>query len=696
MVALVDALLPADQDVGGWQAGVGDYLAQHWDDALADQQGSIQQGLRALAGESQHRWGNDFAALTLAQQTALLQELEAGNTGIIWPRPAPDFVLQMAMLVAEGFYGDPANGGNRAQCSWQMVGYRPGDGLRTELLPHAPAPAVTPTSWSALETGYDVIVVGAGAAGGIVACVLAEAGKSVLLVERGRWQPFAQVGRDHLRNHRLARYGHNTGPELDGNPRVFSNTDGVESIVRPHENGYHNNAMGVGGGTRVYGAQAWRFLPQDFNMASHYGVPVASSLADWPLDYADLAPFYTRAEREVGVAGQADSAFHASPRTEEYPMPPVPDNPERSILGQGAARLGWHTGPVPLLINTQPFQGRPACVRCGMCVGFACPSESKNGSHNTVIPRALATGNCTLVTQAQVGQVLCDVRGKVTGVRLHIMESQGPATCMVHAQAVVLAAGAIESARTLLLSPTAQEPAGLGNNHDQVGRNLQGHLYPSATGQFSQIVEDGFGPGVSIATCDFNHGNPGIVGGGMLANEFTKLPIIFWRTTLPPDLPRWGLANKEAMRDAYLRTIQLQGPIQEIPSPTSRVTLAHAVTDRFGLPVARLSGSVHPESIRTAEFMRNKAAEWLHAAGAHKVWSAPVQPRLSAGQHQAGTCRMGHDPATSVTDPWGRVHGHENLFVIDGALHVTNGGFNPVLTIMALAFRNAEHLAQHL
>ena len=130
---------------------------------------------------------------------------------------------------------------------------------------------------------YDAIIVGTGAAGGIVACVLAEAGKSVLLLERGRALSFSDVGRDHLRNQRLAIYGHNAGPELIGNPRVFVDPQGRSRLVKPHELDYHNNAACVGGGTRVYGAQAWRFHPDDFRMASKYGVPEGSSLADWPI-----------------------------------------------------------------------------------------------------------------------------------------------------------------------------------------------------------------------------------------------------------------------------------------------------------------------------------------------------------------------------------------------------------------------------
>src|SRR4026208_2099280 len=143
---------------------------------------------------------------------------------------------------------------------------------------------------------YDAVIIGTGAAGGIVACVLAEAGKSVLLLERGPALSFVDVGRDHLRNQRLAIYGHNAGPELNGKPRVFIDPQGKSRIVRPHEVDYHNNAACVGGGTRVYGAQAWRFHPDDFRMATKYGTPNGSSPADWPLSYETPAPHYERGE----------------------------------------------------------------------------------------------------------------------------------------------------------------------------------------------------------------------------------------------------------------------------------------------------------------------------------------------------------------------------------------------------------------
>lgn len=539
--------------------------------------------------------------------------------------------------------------------------------------------------------GYDAIVVGAGAGGGVAAGVLAEAGKRVLLLEREAALSFAEIGRDHLRNQRLSRYGTNAGPHLDDHPRIWVDSWGQQHLVRPHEPGYHNNTACVGSGTRVYGAQAWRFLPQDFRMARTYGVSPGSSLADWPIGYDDLAPYYERAEWELGVAGDSAAAARLAPRRQGYPLAPLPVNAQGRALRRGVAALGWDTLAPPLLINSQPYNARPACIRCQHCVGFACPVDAKSGTHNTLIPRGLATGRCDLVTGAMVAQITTTTAGQVTGVAYI---DRAERRIEARAPVVVLAGGAVETARLLLNSATAREPAGIGNGGDQVGRHLQGHYYPGALGLFPEPLWDGVGPGPSTATTRFTHGNDGIIGGGMLADEFILLPIIFWKRALPPDLPRWGAANKAFMRDNYRRVTGMTGPVQEIPHPDGRVTVDPMVRDRWGIPVARLSGATHPETVRTATFIQERAHEWLASSGATRTWGQPPRLHLSGGQHQAGTCRMGDDPRTSVVDRWCRVHGHDNLFIADGSVHVTNGGFNPVLTIVALAFRAAETIAR--
>ena len=541
---------------------------------------------------------------------------------------------------------------------------------------------------------YDAIITGAGASGCIAAAVLAEAGQRVLLLERGRLLSNAEIGRDHLRNQRLALYGHNVGPEIAGNPRVFADPYGNESLVPANKGAYQNNAATVGGGTRVYGGQAWRFLPDDFRMATKYGIPEGSSLADWPLTYDDLEPAYERAEWEVGVSGEHEGNRFQGPRKRSYPLPPLPLSGTGKALRSGAERLGWSVFTPPQLINSVPYLGRDACVHCKYCVGFGCPSNAKNGTWNTLLPRALATGNCDLQTGVMVERIDTNAQGDVVGVTYLAGENGNLRRVSATAKRVICASGAIETARLLLNSACAKHPNGLGNDRDQVGRHLQGHYYAGAVGLMDEPVYDGIGPGVSTATCEFSHDNPGIIGGGMLDDDYITLPIIHWRGFVAPGTPRWGQENKRAMREEYARTIRAMGPIQEAPSADARVTIAPAVRDRFGIPVARLSGATHPESLRTFDFMSEQAEAWLKASGAVKTWKHQAGLGLSAGQHQAGTCRMGNDPQISVTDKWGRVHAFDNLHVVDASLHVTNGGFNPVLTVMALAFRCAGRIME--
>ncbi len=389
------------------------------------------------------------------------------------------------------------------------------------------------------------------------------------------------------------------GPDQRGTRGSWSTPRADAQVIEhPYDPRWHNNAMTVGGGTRVYQGMAWRFLPTDFRMASTYGVPEGSSLADWPIGYADLEPHYQWVEQELGVCGDGNAHRVQGPRAAGYPMPPFPETLETRVLRAGARELGLSTGPVPLLINSEPRHGRARCVRCGECVGFACPSDAKNGSQNTVIPRALATGNTTLVDRCRAVELMVDGSGRVDGVRL--LDERSGATTTVRARDVVVACGAIETARLLLASRSAHHPDGVGNQHDQVGRHLQGHCFVSAFGLFDDIVQDMEGPGVGVATCDHNHANTAadgspVVGGGVIANEMIKLPIVHWRWSHHPDAPRWGLAGKEAMRNSYLRTGHLFGQVQEIPRAENRVTLAD-ITDaarRAGRQALRRGPSGH-------------------------------------------------------------------------------------------------------
>jgi len=538
----------------------------------------------------------------------------------------------------------------------------------------------------------NAVVVGAGAAGGIVAKQLSTAGLSVVVLERGKWYTANDCRKDDLRNQRTTLLGNAFGPEDEGNPRVWVDEDGAPHIVLPSEGAYQNNAACVGGGTLSYGAQAWRYMPQDFKMRSTYGAPQGSSLEDWPISYDDLEPFYEKAEYEIGISGDySGTPFHGF-RRRALPMPPLPPNREFGILAPAAKRLGLHPFHIPMARNSVPYNGRGPCMRCRWCVGFACEVDAKNGSQNTVIPTALNTGNCELRTECMAKEILTDGRGRARGVsyfdsRGHLQEQLS--------DIVVVSGCATESARLLLNSKSRLFPTGLGNRYDQVGRNLQGHHYTGAVGFFDFETYDDVGPGASIAISDYNHGTPGLCGGGMLANEFIRLPI-HMVDRLPANTPRWGAGHKQAMRDFHKRTIVIMGPTQQIPTADGRMTVDESVRDKWGLPVVRFSGNVHPHTFEIGQVQATRAEAWLKEAGAISTSLMAGKPQLvSASQHQAGTCRMGNDPKASVVNRNCQIHDVDNLFVIDSSVHVTNGGFNPVLTIMAVAYLASEALVRN-
>ena len=672
----IDAVVPVDDFPSASEAGG----LRFWRQVTSSDRPEWSDRVGAVLELLDRQANGRFADLDAAGREAVLDSL-VDDSEYLW----------FAHLVNAGFYADPGNGGNDNGVSWRMLGWDPAPaGGWPDANAWAPdrRPVIRPDQ---IAGHYDAVVVGSGAGGGVAAWALAQSGRSVLLVERGDYPDTAYLARDHLRNARTdSGLDHRTLRSSAENPRTL--LVGDDPVVLPAwDPRFGSNADTYGGGTRVYGAQAWRFMPEDFAMASIYGVPEGSALADWPISYDDLEPFYSQAEYEIGVCGSAEAHAGSTRRSRPYPMAPMPlTAPARRLLA-GAEAIGLTTAPVPLAINSTPYHGRSACARCRQCVGFSCPIEAKNSSDNTVLAKAAATGKLSILLGTRAERIATDVSGRVIGVDLVGDTGGSRWRRTIGAADVVVAAGAIESARLLLTSRSGQEPDGLGNNHDQVGRSLQGHLYGGAMGIFDDPVNDLVGPGPSISTHDYRHGNDGLVGGGMIANEFVPTPVSTFGYLRHAGLvgPH-GLAAKQGLRHLLPRMQRVVGPVHEVTSADARVRLDPTVTDSFGIPVARLSGRLHPNDLAVQRLLGKRAAEWLRASGATTViayGSPAVNEVPSSGQHQAGTCRMGTDPATSVTDPNGRIWGHPNLRVIDGSLHVTNGGVNPVLTIFANAFR---------
>jgi len=535
-----------------------------------------------------------------------------------------------------------------------------------------------------LNKKVNAVIVGAGAGGGVVAKELSTAGMSVVLIERGNWISYDDHTNDELLSQRITVLGNSCGPDDNRYKRVYVEPDGKKRIVLPSEYEYSNNAACVGSGTVTYGAMAWRFMEEDFKMKTTYGEVAGSTLDDWPISYTDLEPYYEKAEWEIGVSGDDSLNPYAPPRRKPYPMPAFTHNKEATMMKDAALRLGLHPFSIPMLRNSVPYGGRPACYRMRTCVGFPCPVDAKGGTQNTVIPIALKTGNCELRTECVVSEIIVDSNGKITGVSYFDPKNRKQTQ---EADLVILSASATETARLLLNSKSKFFPNGIGNENDWVGRNLNGHIYPSAYGLFEDDVFDDVGPGSSVALCDFSHHNPGVIGGSYISNSFIRMPYGF-TSVRPPGAKSWGKEHKVFQRMYFKKMVETHGPLQIVPSFEQRVDIEPGVKDFWGIPVLRLSGKPHAENYKGATFIAEKAELWLREAGAIQTWkSIGVEPVAGGGgQHQSGTCRMGNDPKTSVTDKYGRVHSTTNLFIADGSLNVTNGGFNPALTIMALGY----------
>jgi len=319
--------------------------------------------------------------------------------------------------------------------------------------------------------------------------------------------------------------------------------------------------------------------------------------------------------------------------------------------------------------------------------------DAKNSTAVTAIPRAIATRHCRLRTVCVASCIVTGDRGDAPAGQYFQDGGRFVQPC----RAVVVSCSATESARFLFNSAGKLFPRGLGNRYGWVGRNLQGHAYTGAYGLFERETFDGLGPAARVACCDFNHGLPnGLKGGGLMANEFIRLPYLFARGVIPPGVPRWGIEHKQFVRRYFKRSVGIKCPVQEMPVFENGVELAPEVTDAWGIPTVRLSGRRHPHDLEVGRFLAAKCEAWLKEAGAFRTWTTPSGAGLSGGQHQAGTCRMGSDPKTSVVDRYCRIHDVDNVWVIDGSVHVNNGGFNPSLTIQAIAYWAAAKMVRDL
>ncbi len=521
----------------------------------------------------------------------------------------------------------------------------------------------------------DVLIIGAGASGGVVACRLAEAGISVLCLEQGDWHDRMEYRGAELDWELTARKQWSGSPNIRGLPEDYP-VDDADSDVSPLM------FAGVGGSMLLF-AGAWpRLLPSDFRVRTLDGVA-----DDWPLTYAELQPYYERSDRQIGVSGLGgDPAY---PPGEDPPLPPLPIGAGGLAVARAHARLGWHWWPEPNAILSAPYRGRNPCVQRGTCMQ-GCNEGAKASTDLTHWPVAIANG-ARLVTGARVRRLETNPRGLVTGAAW--LDRDGSEYFQA-ASTVVLAANGIGTPRLLLMSASPAHPDGLANSSGLVRRRLMMHPFANVTGLFDEILESWQGHfGCSIESFEFYETDErrGFVRGAKWGLAPTGGPV---NAALPSRAGEqvWGEEHHLHVRSRLGRGASWGLFGEDLPDESNRVTLSASATDSSGLPVPELHYRVSDNSRRLLDFHIARSSESLVEAGAHTIEVDRLM-RYS-GWHLLGTARMGTDSATSVVDEWNRSHDVPNLYVVDGSCFVTSGGVNPTSTICALALRAADHLVQ--
>jgi choline dehydrogenase-like flavoprotein len=563
-----------------------------------------------------------------------------------------------------------------------------------------------------------VIVVGSGAGGSVAAWELRRNGHPVVVFEKGRnllpgIGTAAGVGPMPFGNDEVkpGRFFENQDPTLE--PRTSrSQADAKKGVARSFVGDVNDLPTTVGGGTIHWDAKTPRFWRQDFKGLSLYGPIPGANIADWPLTYDDLAPYYDEVELQLGVQGDVTkmpaATLARAPRATQFPMPPNPPMYIGELLAQGAASLGYTAYPFPMAVNSTTYDGRPACNSCGFCSGFGCPINARGGAA-VFLHHAMLDG-AELRTRCFVHRVeLADDGTRAIGVAY--LDEDGNEQ-HERADIVILAPSAIETARLALLSELP-DPSG------QLGRNIMFHYFTIAGALFSDpphpwrgpstthTIDDFVGPdrppAAAAAGLPYLKGGICEVGGSIAPGPVSEADFY---ASLPGT---WGVALKELMRTAVWRTriagLSMVG--EDLPQLANRVDLDPQIRDVHGIPVPRITHSAHRFEIVASEYYGPKLAAVCGAApGAIGSSFIPIATavELTGGfgsalagpastAHIMGTARMGDDPATSVLDAWNRFHALDNVYAVDGSSFVSSGGFNPSVTIMALALRAARHIA---
>jgi gluconate 2-dehydrogenase alpha chain len=556
--------------------------------------------------------------------------------------------------------------------------------------------------------GTDVVIVGLGAAGGVAALPLANAGLDIVGIEAGSRLTKRDFAPDEIRNNvRDWPFAvRKCATEVPTTRRTRADT----AVQR----GGHPMMNGVGGTTLHYWAQSWRLNPWDFKVASEttrrYGasrIPSGSTVEDWPFGYEELEPFYDRIEHEIGVSGQAGNVRgqknprgnpFEGPRDRDYPMPALRWTGFLDRMADSARTLGWQPFPGPAAINSEAYQGRSGCMYHGHCNKGGCHVDAKNSPAVTTIPRAEATGRLKVVTHATVTKIETDNQGKITGVT-YVQDRE---EFFQPARFVFVSTYTYENVRLLLLSKSKAFPIGLSNNHAQVGKHyLSHHQGAGVTALFPYDLHAWYGlpaQGVAVdefADDNFDHGGLDFIGGGNMWVYSDRRPISAASMGTFGRAPNWGSAWKSFVRENADRTNSAYIQKTTLPYADNYLDLDPVVTDPLGFPVIRITAEYKDNEIGLADYLQEKMERWYREAGAIEIVRSGLGGQMGVTTHAYGGTRMGDDPETNVVNRYGLSHEVPNLGVLGASVMGTSGARNPTLTAQALAWRTAEHVANN-
>ncbi len=515
----------------------------------------------------------------------------------------------------------------------------------------------------------DVVIVGCGAGGGVLAKDLGEAGLHVVVLEAGkRFNPYVDY-RTTERDFEVSA------------ARVFEPEDPRRDLYTSGGANWFNysRAKGVGGSTLVYVGVSPRFHESDFRVRSADGIA-----DDWPLTYADLEPYYTRVEYEIGISGPSGAEANPfdPPRSRPFPLPPFPYNCASQVIKRGADRLGLHMVHSPVALPSKAWNGRPASVQCGGC-RLGCKIGAKGSIDVTYVRKAEATGRVDIRPQCMAREITVGADGKARSVIYFDADRREQE---VEARAIILAGNAVETPRLLLLSKSSRFPNGLANSSGLVGKYFTEHLAMFTYAVFEERVDSyrGIPAGGMIqdfyATDKRNHFARGFT---VEVNNGWQWPV-----SVAQRVPGWGAGHKQRVKELFGHMVGLASVGDQLPDLRNEVSLDPVVKDLYGLPAPRIVNEPRANDQEMLKAIRQRFDEVLQAASAREIWEPEYQPGGSS--HYLGTCRMGSDPRTSVVDAWCRTHDVPNLFIGDSSPFVTGAGVNPALTISALATRTAE------